>query len=884
MRKIWIVTWLVLTAMGSSAWAQEQAPKVAVMSFVIHSQESLPKAREIIGELFAKQLGGEGIKVVPAPGESVQTEEQARVVARRMQADYALFGSFNQIGGSISLDAKLVDVSGRKKTEALFAEEKGMENLASAVNAVVQQTAVHVLSKAVVAEVKVRGSERVEAEAIKLNVKSKKGELLRPEQVSEDIKSIYKMGYFEKVEAEVADSPAGKVLTFVVQENPTVQEVSIKGNKKIKEKDILAAISTKAFSVVQRNEVNEDVQKIIKLYHQKAYFGVDVKSSIDFPKDPRKAVVTFNITEHGKVFIKGINFRGNKEFSARKLRGVMETKKKHFVLSIFTERGTLQKDILGSDIDRLTVFYHDKGYMDAKVGSPEVDQRDDGFYITIPVEEGDRYKVQSVEIKGDMLEDMEPVSKKVESKKGEYFSREDMREDMDRITKAYMNQGFAYVEVAPEVKKHPTDQTTEITFNVVKGGEVHIGRIFVSGNTKTRDKVIRRELKLSEGDTFNGTKLERSILNLRKLDYFEEVEIVPSKTDQPGIMDLHVKVKEKLTGSISVGGGYSSDDGLFTTATVVQRNLFGRGQTLGVKGYLGQEASRYVLGFTEPYLMDTNLAAGIDIYNWLRTYNDFTKDAIGFKIRTSYPIGNYTRLNSGYIFESALLSDVDDDIEDLAGFEEGRHIKSSVFFGGERDTTDHPFLPTRGTVNAVNVEVTGDYIGSDSNFVKTELRSAVYYPLFWKFVGYVRGELGYIFAPDGEDDVLLYERFFLGGINSLRGFNWGDIGPRIQGDDDADGNPTDPVIVGGLKYGLATFELLFPLIEKMGMRGVVFFDAGNAYREDDDFDVTKFRTDAGAGIRWNSPLGPLRIEWGYNISPKEDEDPYQWQFSAGAFF
>ncbi|MFH0821676.1 MAG: outer membrane protein assembly factor BamA, partial [Pseudomonadota bacterium] len=497
------------------------------------------------------------------------------------------------------------------------------------------------------------------------------------------------------------------------------------------------------------------------------------------------------------------------------------------------------------------------------------------------------YKVKDVQVAGDKLEAIEKVTKKLEIKKSDDFSREKLRHDIDKISKAYMNEGYAYVEVNPEVKKNPAEVTAEVTYTIDMKEEVHIGRIYISGNSKTRDKVIRRELKLSEGDTFNGSKLEKSVLNLKKLDYFEDVEIVPSKTDQKGVMDLHIKVKEKLTGSVSVGGGFSSDDGLFATGTIVQRNLFGRGQTLGLKAYLGQDASRYVLGFTEPYVLDTSIAAGADIYNWLREYNDFTKDAVGFKLRTGYPIGNYTRINSGYIFENAEISDVIGEAKDIPGLSEGRHIKSSVYTGFERDTTDHPFLPTKGTVNAVNLEYSAPFLGSDMDFVKTELRSGVFVPLFWKFVGYARGEFGYIFALEGEDNVEAYERFFLGGINSLRGFNWGDVAPidRIPLFDEegrVDGHRD--VVVGGFKYGLATLEVLFPVIESLGIRGVVFYDAGNVYREDETFDVMSFRTDAGAGLRWNSPLGPLRIEWGYNLDPQRDEDQYQWQFSAGAYF
>jgi outer membrane protein insertion porin family len=878
---LWIP--LFLAILGSVAWAQEQNPRVAIIPFTVRGEQETVKVQKTIEDLLIRQLNNEGARVISPqdvekavkPGEAVQAEEQARALGRRLQAEYVLSGSFNQIGNSISLDARLVDTSGQKKTEIIFAEERGPENLAAAVNMVVQRILVNLLAKAVIAEVQVRGNDRIEPEAIKLNIKSKKGEVLRPEQVAEDIKSIYKMGFFEKVDAEVSDTPAGKVLVFVVVENPTIQELHIAGNKKIKEKDILAAISTRLYSVVQKNLIAEDVQKIIKLYHQKGYFNVDVKYSIEFPKDPKKATVTYTINENGKVYIKKIGFTGNKSFSARKLRSIMETKEKMFVVSWFTDRGILQKDILDTDLDRLSIFYHDKGFMDAKVGTPEVSMKDDAFYIEIPVEEGERYRVSSVEVTGDLLDNPERLVKQLQSKPKDYFGREKLRVDMDKISKTYMDQGYAFTTVDPIVKRNTEEQTASVDFDVKKKEIVHIGRVTITGNTKTRDKVIRRELSLAEGDLFNSTKLEKSLNNLRKLDFFEDVEIIPTDTEQTDIMNLNVKVKEKLTGSISAGGGYSSDDGLFTSGEITQRNLFGNGQYLGLKGYLGQNAQRYVLSFTEPYMFDRPVTGGIDLYNWLREYPDFTQDSSGFRLRSGYRFGNYSRLAGFYTFSDALVTQVPLGAPPIIVQQEGRMITSSVTAAIERDSTDHPFLPTRGMVSMASLQWASPYLGGQSNFLKAEIHHGIFFPLFWKFVGYVRGEFGYINIL-GEDDntsVPMYDRYYLGGINSLRGFKWATVGPY-------DGT----YIIGGTNYGLATVELLFPVVESIGMRGVFFFDAGNAFLTMQDFSINGFRTDAGAGIRWNSPLGPLRIEWGYNLQPQPGESKYQFQFSAGAFF
>ena len=575
---------LYLVTMALPARADEPSSTVAIMPFAVHGQQDAQKARDTIREILGRQLTTEGVKLVSPqelekavkPQESVTTEEHARAIGRRVQADYVLMGSFNLVGNAISIDGKLVSVSGQKPSVVLFSEDKGMENLAAALGKIVQQMAVHVLSKAIIAEVKVSGNDRIEADAIKAVVKSKKGELIRPDQVKEDIKAIFKMGFFEKVDADISDSPTGKILTFIVQENPTIEELKITGAKKIKEKDVLAAMSTRPHTVLQRNLITEDVQKILKLYQQKGYFATEVNTKVEFPKDPRRATVTFEIKENNKLYIKKITFTGNKGISSRKLRGVMQTKAKDWLYWI-TEHGILQKEILDTDIDRLTVYYHDKGYMDAKVGTPEIERKDDGFYIAIPISEGDRYKVSGVEITGDVPENVDQTIKHLHTKKSDYFSREKLREDLDALTKLYSNVGYAHTEVTPNVKREPQDQTTDIAFNIKKGEIVTIGRIFITGNSRTRDYVIRREMRLSEGELFSASKLELSLQCLKKLDYFEDVEIVPMESDQPGIMNLHVKVKEKATGTFSIGGGFSSDDGLFASGQITQRNLAGRG-------------------------------------------------------------------------------------------------------------------------------------------------------------------------------------------------------------------------------------------------------------------------------------------------------------------
>ena len=313
------------------------------------------------------------------------------------------------------------------------------------------------------------------------------------------------------------------------------------------------------------------------------------------------------------------------------------------------------------------------------------------------------------------------------------------------------------------------------------------------------------------------------------------------------------------------------------TGQIQQKNLSGTGDSISLKAYLGQSASRYILSYNKPWLFGTPLSGGIDLYDWERAYQDFTKQSIGFKVRVGYPVGMYSNMTLFYVWESSKISDLDTIastdpmfLRNSTGFE----VKSGLGFTFERNTTDHPFLPTKGTYLGASLEYDSKSFGGDYDLFKQEYHAGLYYPLFWKFVGHVRAEVGWENCPEGINGFPVYERYFLGGINSLRGWQFGEVGPL-----DSYG-----LVYGGDKYAITNFEILFPLVEKYGVRGVLFFDAGNAFPEGTNIDPSKFREDIGPGLRWNSPFGPLRIEVGYVLDPRPGDKPYQFQFTAGAFF
>ncbi|MGB6376002.1 MAG: BamA/TamA family outer membrane protein, partial [Syntrophobacteria bacterium] len=338
-------------------------------------------------------------------------------------------------------------------------------------------------------------------------------------------------------------------------------------------------------------------------------------------------------------------------------------------------------------------------------------------------------------------------------------------------------------------------------------------------------------------------------------------------------MNGDIKLKEKATRFISAGAGYSTADNFFLQAQVAERNLFGRGQDLAFQAQIGSKSNRYNLMFTEPWLFDIPLAATIEAYNWSRDYDEFTKDSNGGKLSVSYPVWDYTRLYLSYTYDDADVSDVSSSAATEIQDQEGKLVTSAVSSTLRRDSRDHTFLTTRGSDNSLMVDYAGGALGGDAGYLKTVLNSSWYFPLFWKCVGFLHGKTGYIGETDGE--VPIFERFYLGGINSIRSFDSGDV------------SPLDPLTgdrIGGNKMVLFNAEFLFPLVEQQGIRGVLFFDAGNSYDDSDNIDLGDLKYAVGYGIRWYSPMGPLRLEWGYNPDPDKGENKSKWQFSMGVFF
>ena len=861
----------------------ETLPQVALVPLTIYASGDIPQIRKTIQQTLARKLAREGLVLVA--GNKIErymaehgispsrvNDYIAEQIGKDLGTRYVTFGTVTQAGENITLELRLIDTEGEMEPGEIRTEGKGLKSLIALSEKAASGISGKIFHRQRIAKILIRGNNRIEEAAIKLVIQSAPGDIYNPNKLREDMKSIYKMGYFDDVQIEAYDSPEGKVVTFVVHEKPTIVRVTINGAKNIDEDDIRSAISTKKFTILREKVIKEDEQKIKEMYREKGFFKAEVSTHITEAGE-NKVAVTFDIKEHKKLYVHKITFTGNKHFSDSKLRKLMQTSERNMFLAWFTNSGVLKKDMLDVDLDRLAVFYHDHGFIHAKIGTPEISYDDKGIVIKVPIVEGPRYKIGKVTLEGDLIDKPENLLMLTKLPRQKYLNREELQKDIQRLTEFYQDHGYANVEINPRILESKKEPIADVAYEIRKKEKVYIQRINISGNTKTRDKVIRRELAISEGDMYRTSLLKRSSYNLKRLDYFEKVELETSKGTANNLMELNVKVKEKPTGAISFGAGYSSEESIFAVGQIYQRNFLGKGQKLALQAQLGRETQRYSISFTEPWLMDTHFSLGLDAYNLAYDYDDYTKDSFGGNLRLSYPFGDWSRFYFTYSYEDADITDVAYDAALVIKDQEGKHTKSSVTFALERDTRDHPFLATQGSDNSISIEYAGKALGGDSDFVKYIVNSGWYIPLVWKTVGFIHVKGGYI--SGSRDDVPLYERFYLGGINSVRGFEYGDVGPQDPetGDD-----------IGGNKFGQVNLEFLFPLLEKMGVRGVIFFDAGNAFDNDEDFDISKFRTSAGGGIRWHSPMGPLRLEWGYNLDKRDDEDQSKWEFSMGLFF
>jgi outer membrane protein insertion porin family len=739
-----------------------------------------------------------------------------------------------------------------------------------------------------IGEVQITGTVRVEPSAIRAVLTVKPGQSATLDDIDQDIRAIFRLGRFSDVSADITEQGGSEILTYRVVERPLLRAVKFSGNKELKEEKLRPLLTLKVPDIYNPQQVEKSVAAIRKAYIEQGYHAVVIKPELATGAN-NEATLTFAIKEGKKVLIDAIRFHGNTVFSDRQLRKTMQTKERWF-LSWLTDRGTYREDLLNNDLEAIADKYFNDGYVQVKVRKPQITLVEDNKYmdILIDIEEGEQFRVGEVSVQGDLLKPADAILALTKLKPGDVFSRELLRKDVTAINDLYADQGYAYVNVAPLTSLHPEKHTIDFKYDIEKGIQVHIDRIRVAGNTKTRDKVVRREMKLAEGDLYSATALKESRRKINNLGFFEEVNLATAKGADEGLMDIDVNVKEKPTGSFSLGFGYSSVDKFIGQASVSQANFLGLGLKLNLSGSLGGTSTTYQVGLLDPYFLDHNLSLGGDLYKTDRQWTDFSKKTTGGDVKLGFPLTDYSRAFFTYRYEQKDIYDVDINAAQTIKDQEGKSSLSSIYAALTRDTTDYRLDPSRGGVSEASVEFAG--LGGTERFVRYVLEHRHFWPWRWGTVFSAHGQVGYL-SRVGDRDIPIDERFYLGGINTLRGFKSREVGPRVRrvvtsvdpATGETVGTAEDFEYIGGDKDAFFNLEYIFPLVKDLGMKGLVFFDSGNAWGSGEDY-FSDMRSSVGAGIRWFSPLGPLRLEWGKNLDPREGESPSQFEFSIGNFF
>ena len=788
------------------------------------------------------------------------------------------------IDGKVSLDWKVKVNS--EKAPRIFNVEGDVKNVKKLALETVQEFETLFKRHLVIEDIKIEGNLKIGDDLIFQQISVQPGDPFDLEKIDQDLRAIYDLGYFENVEAIIENGTTGIILIFRVKEFPSVKKIVFKGNKEIDSSDLEQIIGIKKGDLLSYKKLDKAIENIKLYYEHEGFRGTQVKIKTK-KVSPTQVELTFQIKEGKKLYIKKIIFIGNRAFSDSELKEMLGLCEKrwytffkkftNFFKNLFRaeplpEPGVYNKLYLYRGLSRIEVAYKNKGYIDVKIGEPVIEIKKNWVTIKIYIKEGLQYKVGKIEVVQDLFP-QKVIKENIKLKTGEIFSLQKMKEDEIRLRHLFADYGYAFAKIDTKIKKIPEKKLLNITYVIKKGPVVFINRIIIEGNYKTRDKVIRRELLIAENWPYSESRIERSVTRLRRLGFFKSVKIKKERGVRPDEINLRVKVEEMLTGSFNIGAGYSSTDKFIFMANIVERNLFGTGKRVSISARLGSFANRYSINYFDPYLFDTRYSFGWSLFNYILYYEDFTKDSKGFSLRIGY---DFTPELSGYVSYSYDRTDLEDISENASSVilqSKDINITSAVKLGTTYNSLDRFFFPTRGWYHSLSAEFAERLWGSKSNFEKFVALHQVYFPV-WKFTGHIK--LGYGYITEGADKrIPVYDRFFLGGINSVRGFRYGTISPV---------DPETGERIGGTRMAYVQVENRFPISKSVFLYGVVFFDAGTVWTKDDGFKTSEIKKSVGFGFRWLSPIGPLRFEWGFNIDRKPGEDKSNFNFQIGGFF
>jgi outer membrane protein insertion porin family len=771
----------------------------------------------------------------------------------------------------------------------------------------------------------VAGNGRVSADDVRASMKLRPGLPCSDTEVARDAKALWDLGYFDDlIFSARIDDDGQLMLSIVVKERPAIGKISFEGDDEVDQDDIDEKVTLEVGQILSENDVRAQLAKIRDLYAEEGFFLAKVSYKL-IAMANNQVEVRYDIVEGPEVSVRRVEFIGNDHLDDSDLSGFMRTHATSF-LSFISSNDRFKRDFFDEDVLRIQALYYDRGYLNVQVLAPRVELTPDRQQIdvTIPIKEGPRFRIGRLRVIEQNIDgqEIEPlggrrlVREKVSAQPGEWFSRSKLSEGIEAITRHYRDEGYAKADVSPETELDAQKHAVDVTVVIRRGQECHVEKIEIQGNDKTRDRVIRREILISEGDRYSQTRLEASKDRINALGYFERVDMSEADGETPNGLVVTYEVKERATGTFQVGAGFSSIERFILTAQIDQQNLAGHGQSLSLQAQVSGIRQLIQAQYVEPYLLSTMWSLSIDAFRTSNSFQAYTTKQTGAGLALGHPVFHRNlRLALRY---SADRTTVDDTTTAFftssaagARTQQRSTLKNQQLSGRTSsmrlsltwDSRDNRLFPTKGIYTSLSTEAADPYIGSQRTFWRHKFFSRFYYPLGLGMVLRINLEAGLVTSRSSRG-VPLYDRFFLGGILSVRGFPYYSLGPYTD-----TAAVLDPNIVGSTRYGLrlggnamlrSNIEIEFPILTAVGIKGVIFTDSGSVWNLEDTFCQARpnpqldpaqgtcgfnaFRFSYGFGVRWFSPMGPLRFEWGFPVAKRNYEDKYNFQFTIGQFF
>ena len=736
-----------------------------------------------------------------------------------------------------------------------------------------------------VASIEIRGAKRIEVPAIAGRLTLKATDPYTSENVAGQVKILYDTGFFEDVQVETEPVPAGMAVTFVVREKPFITEIVFDGNEHLTDEKLKEKMTIKSQTFLDQQQVKESAERLRMAYQQDGYYNAQVIPVIQALDEDRMRLM-FHVTEGEKAKVKTVVFEGLTGASKAEMLNVMATREwipwygvftKLKLPSVFSDAGVLKREELTNDVERIKEVLLNRGYFNVRVGQPSVELSEDKkwFNVTYNVSEGEPFTVSEVGFRGHTVFEDPELRAGLKINQGEIFQRAKIRDEIARLTDLYGSKGYSFAEVVPSVNPNNEERTVTLLFSIKEGEMMRIRQINIYGNDKTRDNVIRREIRVDEQDVIDTASLKRSFQRLNNLNFFETVEILPNQV-APDKVDLNVRVKEKPTGMFSLGGGFSTLDRLVAIADITQGNLGGYGYMGRIRGQLGQRRSLGSITFRNPYLYDSLTSLQVDGYRSMTNYLAYFEERTGGNVTLGRWLSEYVTGHVSIFGEQITYRDpqlgICPELVPIVCRQLGTRSSTGFRLSLFRDTRDYYIDPRTGWRVGGGVDIGTPLMGGTNNFIKYYADVIKVTPLPFDMRVSLRARYGEVKALEGTQ-IPLSERFFVGGINTMRGFSFGRAGPVTLSN----------APFGAAKQLIFNAELIFTISSEAKLNGVLFFDYGKGFNDDESLSID-LRPAAGLEGRWISPFGPLRVAYGLNLDKRTGERFGVFEFTIGTLF